>query len=60
MNSEKTKAFSSANLVMCLSGFTLFITYFFLTIDTLRVLPYLTFPIFILSIFFIKKAKGHD
>ncbi len=51
MNSEKTKAFSSANLVMCLSGFTLFITYFFLTIDTLRVLPYLTFPIFILSIF---------
>ncbi len=36
---------------MCLSGFTLFVTYFFLTIDTLNFLPTLTFPIFILSTF---------
>lgn len=48
---KKPKIFSSANLTMCLSGFTFFITYFFMTRNTLNFLPSLTIPIFILSIF---------
>ncbi len=48
---KKTKVFSSANLAMFLSGFTLLITYFFKTRNTLSFLPQLTIPLFILSIF---------